>query len=165
MEKLSQTAENVKALASKLSAIIHLADALEGIDNIDNATAEAQYRRDKACDEERTAQELLARRLKEVKDAEISLSKLKSESLTVSFESIELSKKKSESIIEEAKKKSFDIIESANFNKNSIQSEIEDLKIVLAQLEENILNKNSELQGIQTKIDAAREHIQNFLGK
>lgn len=141
MSNLSKAAEDLKTIANRFKAVLEVADSLEKIGSLEQATKDAEIAKEKAYKENEETQAV-------IQAGKEDLAKMESELLEA--------KAKIKSAEEEATLKSYAILEKAQLEAKSIVDKSCEEKLLI---EEKILESKKDLFLLDAKVKAKDEEL------
>lgn len=172
---LSAAIDAVKQWAERNRAISDLADALEGLGSIENATSEALAARAEASDELAKTKTLLAAAKADVDAIVAKGNDLREAAEAEAAGIVPAAKKAADELLAAARAKADDMIDSAKRDAAAaVSAKKEELEAVtasvaagrgvLGEIEHDIANAKQVLAATQAGIDDLRKSAQNILG-
>lgn len=152
--------EHVKTLAAHYSAVLELANLLEGVGSIEQATAEANSQATQALNQRDAATAELARINALLADANVALENAKAEAgriLDQAAAEAELLRQSANSTVQ-------DHLAAANALFDGLSARIDSLKIQSVALDQAILAKQAEFNTISQQIADAKAAVIAALG-
>jgi len=159
MSNAMKAADDIKSLASKFRAVLEVASVLEKIGSLDQATRDAESRKNKAYDDEKKAL-LLCMDL----DGKVALKQ----------EAIKVAEEQADYIVVKAKQKAAEIFEEAQAKKVAESAKAAEAKAYadacvvakkaeLESVSKLIAEKQVELEAVTSQIDSVKSKLALFL--
>lgn len=158
MKSLNGIAD-IKKLAKQLKGLIDLADDLENINSLDQATQESKIRFELAKKEEMAAIEELSIAKSNLAHAEAKAIQMVEKAKDEAEEIKKESSLKSSQEIESAKEKAAIIINEANKSFKDIQNQIAEMSLKVEHLNELIDEKNMKLASVTEALEKIKGGI------